>query len=256
MYCTCIHITAWILSVPVEQIAAAYTRTLFTWALAWDKTITMPLRNSAGIKWTRFASVHTMPVRYRFWGVFSSYFNFTLITVDNIYHSQNVSSNRNQTLTVMCSHSAHTVKFRYVFKLLRTAINTVNRNQGKVEIRGKTRHKTDIERASREQMQTACSFMPALCEWGLMAKVCTVSLFVLVCRIEINRRLTYILLNFPLYQQEFQKRQMLQDEVTMQYKSFEAQWMQRLYQLEYNQRGFGFIVYAGRMWFDETKFRM
>ena len=39
--------------------------------------------------------------------------NFTLITVDNIYHSQNVSSNRNETLTVTCSHSAETVEFRY-----------------------------------------------------------------------------------------------------------------------------------------------
>ena len=49
----------------------------------------------------------------------SSYLNFTLITVDNIYHSQNVSSNRNETLTVTCSHSAKMVEFRYGFKLVR-----------------------------------------------------------------------------------------------------------------------------------------
>ncbi len=52
---------------------------------------------------------------------FFSYFNFTL-TVDNIYHSHNVSSNRNETLTVRCSHSAETVGFRYGFKLLRLAL--------------------------------------------------------------------------------------------------------------------------------------
>ena len=52
---------------------------------------------------------------------FSSYLNFTLITVDNIYHSQNVSSNHNETLTVTCSRSAETVEFRYGFKLLRLA---------------------------------------------------------------------------------------------------------------------------------------
>ena len=75
----------------------------------------MPVRNSAGIKGTRFASVHTAS------SVFFSYLNFTLITVDNIYHSQNVSSNRNETLTVTCSHSAETVEFRYGFKLLRLA---------------------------------------------------------------------------------------------------------------------------------------
>ena len=51
-----------------------------------------------------------------------SYLNFTLITVDNIYHSQNVSSNRNETLTVTYSHSAETVEFRYGFKLLRLAL--------------------------------------------------------------------------------------------------------------------------------------
>ncbi len=63
---------------------------------------------------------------------FSSYLNFTLIIVDNIYHSQNVSSNRNETLTVTCSHSAKTVEFRSAvsdsygyhsgFKLLRLAL--------------------------------------------------------------------------------------------------------------------------------------
>ncbi len=53
---------------------------------------------------------------------FFSFLNFTLITVDNIYHSQNVSSNRNETLTVTCSHSAKTVEFRYGFKLLRLTI--------------------------------------------------------------------------------------------------------------------------------------
>ena len=48
--------------------------------------------------------------------------NFTLITVDNIYHNQNVSSNRNETaVSVTCSHSAETVEFRYGFKLLRLA---------------------------------------------------------------------------------------------------------------------------------------
>ena len=34
--------------------------------------------------------------------LFFSYLNFTLITVDNIYHSQNVSSNRNETCTRLC----------------------------------------------------------------------------------------------------------------------------------------------------------
>ncbi len=55
---------------------------------------------------------------------FFSYLNFTMITVDNIYHSQNVSSNRNQTLdlTVKCSQSAERVEFRYGFKLLRLAL--------------------------------------------------------------------------------------------------------------------------------------
>ena len=42
--------------------------------------------------------------------------------VDNIYHSRNVSSNRNETLTVTCSHSAEAVEFRYGFKLLRLAL--------------------------------------------------------------------------------------------------------------------------------------
>ena len=54
--------------------------------------------------------------------VFFSFLNFTLITVDNIYHSQNVSSNRNETLTATCSHNAKTVEFRYGFKLLRLAL--------------------------------------------------------------------------------------------------------------------------------------
>ena len=49
--------------------------------------------------------------------VFSSCLNFTLFTVDNIYHSQNVSSNRNETVTVTFSHRAETVEFRYGFKL-------------------------------------------------------------------------------------------------------------------------------------------
>ena len=39
------------------------------------------------------------------------FFNFALITVYNIYHSQNVSSKRIETLTVTCSHSAETVEF-------------------------------------------------------------------------------------------------------------------------------------------------
>ncbi len=47
--------------------------------------------------------------------------NFTLITVGNIYHNQNVSSNRNETVSVTCSHSAETVEFRYGFKPLRLA---------------------------------------------------------------------------------------------------------------------------------------
>ena len=53
---------------------------------------------------------------------FFSYVRLTLITVDNIYHSQNVSSNRRATLTVTCSHSAKAVEFRYGFKLLRLAL--------------------------------------------------------------------------------------------------------------------------------------
>ncbi len=40
-------------------------------------------------------------------------FELILITADNIYRSQNVSSNRNGILTVTCSHSAETVEFRY-----------------------------------------------------------------------------------------------------------------------------------------------
>ena len=48
-----------------------------------------------------------------------SYLNLTLIIVGNIYHSQNVSSNRNETLMVTCSHSAETVEFCCGFKLLR-----------------------------------------------------------------------------------------------------------------------------------------
>ncbi len=47
------------------------------------------------------------------------------ITVDNIYHNQNVSSNRNETLTVMSSHSAETVEFRYGFKLLRLSLHFI-----------------------------------------------------------------------------------------------------------------------------------
>ncbi len=37
--------------------------------------------------------------------LFFSYLNFTLITVDNIYHSQNVSSNCNEILR-LCVHTA------------------------------------------------------------------------------------------------------------------------------------------------------
>ena len=63
----------------------------------------------------------TMPVQCWFRGVFS-YLNFTLITIDNVYRSQRVSLiNRNETLTVMSSHSAETVEFRYGFKVLRLA---------------------------------------------------------------------------------------------------------------------------------------
>ena len=54
--------------------------------------------------------------------VFIFYLNFTLTTVDNIYHIPNVSSNRNETLTVTYSHSAETVEFGYGFKLLRLAL--------------------------------------------------------------------------------------------------------------------------------------
>ncbi len=56
-----------------------------------------------------------MPVRcrVRVCLFFLNLFNFTLISVDNICHSQNVSSNRNETLTVTCSHSAESVEFRY-----------------------------------------------------------------------------------------------------------------------------------------------
>ena len=61
-----------------------------------------------------------MPDRCRF-RVFFSYLNFTLLTVDNIHHSRNVSSNRNETLTVTCSHSAQAVEFRYGLKLLGSA---------------------------------------------------------------------------------------------------------------------------------------
>ncbi len=73
---------------------------------------TIPVRNSAGIKWIRFATVHTMHhagsmlVSSLF--VFS-YLIFTLITVGNIYHSQNLSSNRNETTV--------TVKSCYVTKI-------------------------------------------------------------------------------------------------------------------------------------------
>ncbi len=42
--------------------------------------------------------------------------------VDNIYHSQNISSNCNETLTVTRSHSAETVEFRSGLKLLRLAL--------------------------------------------------------------------------------------------------------------------------------------
>ena len=58
--------------------------------------------------------IHTMPV------VFLLCMNFTLFTVDNIYHSQNVSSNRNETLTVTCSHSVETVEFRYGSDVVRS----------------------------------------------------------------------------------------------------------------------------------------
>ncbi len=40
-----------------------------------------------------------------------------MITVDNVNHSQNVSSNRNETLTVACLHSAETIEFRQAFYL-------------------------------------------------------------------------------------------------------------------------------------------
>ncbi len=85
-----------------------------------DPVHTMPVRNSAGNEhglqlFTRCRFV----VAFEF--VFFFLLNFTLITVDNIYHSQNVSSNRNETVTVTCSHSAKRVEFRYGFKLLRLA---------------------------------------------------------------------------------------------------------------------------------------
>ncbi len=73
------------------------------------------------MKSSRFATVHTMPFDIGFEFVSVSYLKFSLITTDNFYRSQNVSSNRRETLTVTCSHSAETVEFRYGFKLLRLA---------------------------------------------------------------------------------------------------------------------------------------
>ncbi len=58
--------------------------------------------------------------------LFFSYLNFTLITADNIYHSQNVSSNRNESLTVTCSRSAETVEFCYGFQTLTVDIPVSN----------------------------------------------------------------------------------------------------------------------------------
>ena len=81
----------------------------------------MPVRNSAG------KNEHGLQLftRWRFDVGFELFFfshlNFAFITVDNIYHSQNVSSNRNETLTVTCSHSAEMVEFRYSFNLLQLA---------------------------------------------------------------------------------------------------------------------------------------
>ncbi len=76
----------------------------------------MPVRNSVGIKWTRFATVWC---RFRVWFFLSSTLPWLLLT---IIISQNVSLNRNETLTVTCSDSAETVEFRYGFKLLRLAL--------------------------------------------------------------------------------------------------------------------------------------
>ena len=67
-----------------------------------------------------------MSVSSLFSGFFFSFLNFTLITVNNTFHSQNVSSNRNETLTVTCSHSAETVEFCYGFELLRLAFRFQN----------------------------------------------------------------------------------------------------------------------------------
>ena len=81
-----------------------------------------PSPHDAGTKLCRHNAVCNCSHDAGSMSVSSLFLNFTLITVDNIYHSQNVSSNRNETLTVTCSHRAETVEFCYGFKLLRLAL--------------------------------------------------------------------------------------------------------------------------------------
>ncbi len=75
-----------------------------------------------GHKMNTVATVHMMRFNMLVSSLFFPYLNFTLITVDSICPSQNVSSNRNETLTVTCSHSTEMVEFRYGFKLLWLAL--------------------------------------------------------------------------------------------------------------------------------------
>ncbi len=50
---------------------------------------------------------------------FFSHLNFTLFTVDNIYHSQNFSSNCNETLTVTCFSQRRDGRISLRFQTLR-----------------------------------------------------------------------------------------------------------------------------------------
>ena len=72
--------------------------------------------------------------------------NFTFTTVDNIYHSQNVSSNRNETLTFTRSYSAETVQFRHGFKLLRLAFRFRVKHGY-----GRTDDNSDLKQAERQR---------------------------------------------------------------------------------------------------------
>ena len=103
-----------------------------------------------------------MPVRVGFF----SYLNFTLITVDNIYHSQNVSSNRNETLTVTCSQSGETVEFRYGFKLSWLAFQF----QTLMPLASRFHIFSYLYRVNAPpKRMNFVSFLtrPASCEWGL-----------------------------------------------------------------------------------------